>query len=99
MVMQSHGQTWWHSVQPMQRGRSMVQTWKAASWRGPGIVLMQSTGQTTRHASQPVHMSSSSKARTLGSFFFAIDAQLYEAAGAKQASWFIGLEGGLKAFL
>ena len=27
--MQSHGQTWWHSVQPMQRGRSIVQTWKA----------------------------------------------------------------------
>ena len=26
IVMQSHGQTWWHKVQPMQRGRSMVQT-------------------------------------------------------------------------
>ena len=40
--------------------------------RGPGIVLMQSTGQTIMHASQPVHMSSSSRARTLGSFFLAI---------------------------
>jgi hypothetical protein len=33
---------------------------------------MQSTGQTVMHASQPVHMSSSSRAKTLGSFFFAI---------------------------
>src|SRR4051812_22927381 len=72
IVMQSHGQTWWHSVQPMQRGRSIVQTWNADSWRGPGIMLMQSTGQTVMHASQPVHMSSSSRASTLGSFFLAI---------------------------
>ena len=34
---------------------------------------MQSTGQITRHASHPVHMSSSSRAKTLGSFFFAIE--------------------------
>src|SRR3954464_11651258 len=73
IVMQSHGHIWWQSVQPMHRGRSMVQTWCTLSWRGPGTVLMQSTGQTTRHASQPVHMSSSSKARTLGSFFFAME--------------------------
>src|SRR4029453_17442838 len=33
---------------------------------------MQSTGQTVMHASQPVHMSSSSNASTLGSFFLAI---------------------------
>src|SRR3954454_4520452 len=70
--MQSHGQTWWHSVQPMQRGRSIVQTWKTFSWRWPGMTLMQSTGQTVMHASHPVHMSSSSKARTFGSFFFAM---------------------------
>src|SRR3954454_21232095 len=70
--MQSHGQTWWHSVQPMQRGRSIVQTWNTFSWRWPGMTLMQSTGQTVMHASHPVHMSSSSKARTFGSFFFAI---------------------------
>src|SRR5690349_8870416 len=72
IVMQSHGQTWWHSVQPMQRGRSIVQTWNASSCRGPGMTLMQSTGQTLMHASQPVHMSSSSRARVLGSFFLAI---------------------------
>src|SRR5438309_1642083 len=72
MVMQSHGQTWWQSVQPMQRGRSIVQTWKTTSWRGPGMRWMQSTGQTVMHASQPVHMSSSRRARTLGSFFLAI---------------------------
>src|SRR5437879_5676356 len=72
MVMQSQGQTWWQSVQPMQRGRSMVQTWKEASWRWPGTMLMQSTGQTTRQASQPVHMSSSRRASVLGSFFLAM---------------------------
>src|SRR5947209_20103149 len=33
---------------------------------------MQSTGQTTRQASQPVHMSSSRRARVLGSFFLAM---------------------------
>src|SRR5690348_4134488 len=36
------------------------------------MVLMQSTGHTTRHASHPVHMSSSSNASVLGSFFLAI---------------------------
>src|SRR5687768_7098962 len=72
MVMQSQGQTWWQSVHPMHRGRSMVQTWNTPSWRGPGIVLMQSTGQTVMQASQPVHMSSSRRARTLGSFFLAM---------------------------
>ena len=85
--MQSHGQTWWQSVQPMQRGRSMVQVWKDASCRGPGTVLMQSTGQTTKQASQPVHMSSSSRASTLGSFFLAIGGMIVATAkGAEQGA-------------
>src|SRR3954468_3153928 len=36
------------------------------------MIWMQSTGQTVMQASQPVHMSSSRRARTFGSFFFAI---------------------------
>src|SRR4051812_41049656 len=35
---------------------------------------MQSTGQTDKQASQPVHMSSSSRASTFGSFFLAFGA-------------------------
>src|SRR4051812_7414163 len=71
--MQSQGQTWWQSVQPMHRGRSIVHTWNESSCRGPGMMLMQSTGQTDMHASQPVHISSSRSARVFGSFFFAMN--------------------------
>src|SRR4051812_31862384 len=40
------------------------------------MMLIQSTGHTTRHASHPVHMSSSSNASVLGSFFLAIGREI-----------------------